>query len=87
MKRVTECLVKVFNAIESSSQWLSVDEIASLSQVNYNTTKAHIRYLSNKRVLDKIEMHPANLYKLSNHVANDEFVIEIKKVAGIVSNK
>lgn len=85
MKRVTECLVKVFNALKNDSQWLSVVEIASLSQVNYNTTKAHVRYLSSKQVLDKIEMHPANLYKLSDHATNDEFVAEIKKVAGAVS--
>ncbi len=81
VKRVTQCLVKVFNVLECSSHWLSVDEIALLSQVNYNTAKAHVRNLCRNRVLEKIEMHPANLYKLSDYVANDEFVIEIKKVA------
>jgi ribosomal protein L18E len=85
MKRVTKCLIEVFNALESSSQWLSVDEIASLSQVNYNTAKAHVRYLSRKQVLDKIEMHPVNLYKLSDLAANDEFVVEIRKVAGVLT--
>ncbi len=81
MQRVTQCLVKIFNVLECSSHWLSVDEIASLSQVNYNTAKTHVRNLCRNRVLEKIETHPANLYKLSDDVANNEFVIEIKKVS------
>lgn len=82
----TEHLVKIFSALESSSsQWLSVVEIAELSKVNYNTTKAHIRFLARRRLLDVIEMHPANLYKLSDNTTNDELVIEIKRVAGILS--
>jgi DNA-binding IclR family transcriptional regulator len=82
----TEHLVKIFSALEaSSSRWLSVVEIAELSKVNYNTTKAHIRSLARRRLLDVIEMHPANLYKLSDNIANDNFVIEIKGVAGILS--
>jgi predicted transcriptional regulator len=85
MSRITQCLVKVFNALESSSQWLSVDEIALLSEVNYNTAKAHVRNLCRNRILEKIEMHPANLYKISDHAANDELVTEIKKVAKALS--
>jgi hypothetical protein len=84
-KKPTEYLVKVLHTLESSTQWLSVTQIAELSEVNYNTTKAHVRHLSRRRVLDVIEMHPANLYKLSDDAISDELVVEIKKVAEVLS--
>ncbi|MFL9458051.1 hypothetical protein AB0756_39470 [Tolypothrix campylonemoides VB511288_2] len=46
-KKVTTHLLKVFLVFKNSpNQWLTVNDAAEKSGINVNTTKSHIRFLT-----------------------------------------
>ena len=85
-KKVTPHLLKVFHAFQKApTQWMTVEQVANKSSVNYNTTKSHVRFLTKQQVLEVVAEMIPRCYKLSD--AANEYADELKSLVAIADVK
>lgn len=77
--------VKVFQAVRSSSQWITSKEVANLSGVADRTARSHLLKLVKLGLIDQAEVFPAHRYRVSDFAGkrNLAYLQRIEKAAEV----